>query len=80
MAGICSEFLQNARGSTNYDTLERKNFLLKTNQTLKKYAHQYNVSILVLNNMSSNISDDYDTVKKEKVSIIFPSNFLNFSS
>ncbi len=68
MAGICSEFLQNGRGgSTNYDTLERKNFLLKTNQILKKYAHQYNLSILVLNNMSSNISDDYDTVKKEKV-------------
>jgi len=68
MVGICSEFLSsNSRGTTNYDTLERKNFLLKTNQILKKYASQYNVAILVLNNMSSNIGEDYGAIKKEKL-------------
>ena len=67
IAGICSEFISNNRGVSNYDTLERKNFLVKTCQLLKKYAHQHNIAIIVLNNMISNINEDSEMLKKEKV-------------
>jgi RecA/RadA recombinase len=66
IAGICSEFISNSRGSSNYDTLERRNFLVKTSQLLKKYAHQHNLAVIVLNNVSSNINEDAD-IRKEKV-------------
>ena len=40
----------------NVDFIERSNFLLKHAKNLKKLAHQYNLVVLILNNVSSDVN------------------------
>lgn len=40
----------------NVDFIERSNFLLKHAKNLKKLAHQYNLVVIILNNVSSDVN------------------------
>ena len=57
LLAVCDNFI---KADGQIDFIERSNFLLKHTKQLKKLAHDFNLVIVILNNVVSDMSNEKD--------------------